>query len=162
MGGHALSEGLTERKQLADYVRIKQMVMDIFQEKAAGVLRVCSITEMPGKQEFGDLDLLYIREKDVSFADVKTLVKSAFTPTEIVTTAHVTSFDYERFQIDMIQCDEDSYEMSNFCLSYGDRGMILGQIARWQVLQSLILLHRPLRRRHLFCPILFALPVQTP
>lgn len=133
MGGHALSEGLTERKKLSDYVRIKQYVMDTLQANSAGILKVSSITEMPGKQEFGDLDLLYIREPGVSFTAVKKLIENAFAPTEIATTAHVTSFDYERFQIDMIECDQNSYEMSNFCLSYGDRGMILGQIARWQV-----------------------------
>ena len=136
MGGHALSEGLTERKQLADYVRIKQAVLDKFQEVAHGIIRVCSITEMTGKESFGDLDLLYIRETGISLGDVKELIVKHFTPTEIVTTSHVTSFDFERFQIDMIACDEDTYEMSNFCLSYGDRGMILGQIARWQVCEN--------------------------
>jgi hypothetical protein len=97
-------------------------MMVIFQDGATGVLRVCGITEMPGKQEFGDLDLLYVCEPGIGLVDVKRLVENAFSPQDIVTTAHVTSFDYERFQLDMIKCDENSYEMSNFCLSYGDRG----------------------------------------
>ena len=133
MGGHALSEGLTERKKLAEYCRIKQAVIERFEAHSQGTVRVNSIVEMPGKQDFGDLDLLYIRESGVTSGMVKVLIQSIFAPTEIVTCGQVTSFDFEKFQIDMIECNEMNFDMSHFCLSYGDRGMILGQMARWQV-----------------------------
>ena len=131
MGGNALSEGLTERKPLAEYLEIKRRVLDVLQdEKHKSILDVVTeIVEMPEKESFGDLDVLYVCAKDKSLKDVVELIKNLFCPTELVS-GTVTSFDFQNFQIDLIQSDHETIRMAKFCLSYGDRGMILGQMAK--------------------------------
>jgi hypothetical protein len=131
MGGHALSPGLTERKDLHDYLRIKQLVLDKLLEVNSQIIQIGTVIEVPEKVEFGDLDLIYYRLENISEIDVKSLIQKAFEPNEIFQCGNVTSFDFEHFQIDFIECDESTFELTRFCLSYGDRGMILGQIARW-------------------------------
>jgi hypothetical protein len=137
MGGNALTEGLTERKSREDYLQIKALVLETLRNSQADcaeedkVLEVISeIIEMPEKQSFGDLDLLYVSGPGRSREEVHCLVRRLFSPTEIVMSGSVTSFDFMRFQIDLIHCTSDSFGMSHFCLSYGDRGMILGQMAK--------------------------------
>lgn len=140
MGGNALAEGLTERKGVQDYLQIKALVLETLRRSDCGsgqakgegeVLAVVSeIVEMPEKQSFGDLDLLYVLADGKTREDLYKLIRHHFSPTDMVTHGSVTSFDFMRFQIDMIQCTPDSFAMSHFCLSYGDRGMILGQMAK--------------------------------
>lgn len=135
MGGNALTDGLTERKQKEDYLKIKEIVLKILQDHHSSsngkVLDVVSeIIEMPEKESFGDLDLLYVCAPGSTIVDINELVNELFSPTEIVKSGDVTSFDFMKFQIDMIRCTLETYGMSRFCLSYGDRGMILGQMAK--------------------------------
>mgnify|MGYP003386254081 CR=1 FL=1 len=145
MGGNALTEGLTERKEKEEYLQIKALILATLhngkridqesqtegEQGAEKVLAVISeIVEMPGKTSFGDLDLLYVLADGKSTTDVYTLVRHLFAPTEMVSNGGVTSFDFMRFQIDMIQCKPETFPLSQFCLSYGDRGMILGQMAK--------------------------------
>ena len=85
---------------------------------------------MPEKESFGDLDLLYVLAPEKSNQEVYKLIQLLFSPTEIVTNGSVTSFDFMTFQIDMIRCSHTTFAMTHFCLSYGDRGMILGQMAK--------------------------------
>ena len=140
MGGNALSEGLTERKQRGEYLRVKEAVLAALKrqlllredESEEGVVleELSEIVEMPEKQSFGDLDLLYVPRKGQGREEVYSLVRRLFSPTEIVTHGDVTSFDYMTFQIDLIKCTHDTFAMGKFCLSFGDRGMILGQMAK--------------------------------
>jgi hypothetical protein len=129
MGGHALTEGLTERKQATDYFIIKKRVMDLFVE-GSDIINVTEIIEMPEKTSFGDLDLVYTLHKGKSHEDFITMIRLIFSPTEIFHNGDITSFDFNTFQVDMIKCDQSNYQITQFCLSFGDRGMILGQIAR--------------------------------
>lgn len=130
-----MTNGLTERKQREDYLQIKEIVLNALQDHQCStndkVLDVVSeIVEMPEKESFGDLDLLYVCAPGKTGADINGLIKELFSPTEIVKSGDVTSFDFMKFQVDMIRCTHETYGMSRFCLSYGDRGMILGQMAK--------------------------------
>jgi hypothetical protein len=131
MGGHALSPGLTERKCLHEYLRIKQLVLDRLSLVPEQIIHIATVTEVPEKEEFGDLDLIFYRLDGVSEYEVKAFVQNIFSPHEIFQCGNVTSFDFEHFQIDFIECERATFDLTRFCLSYGDRGMILGQIARW-------------------------------
>ena len=150
MGGNALPEGLTERKPLAQYLDIKALVLATLKQtdisKSTGVNGpsggniltdpskvfeiVSEIVEMPEKESFGDLDLLYVPVVGVTASDIDACVQQLFSPTAIVKSGDVTSFDFMKFQIDLIRCTRMTFGMSRFCLSYGDRGMILGQMAK--------------------------------
>jgi hypothetical protein len=132
MGGNALSPGLTQRKPLHEYLEIKKQVLSLLASApATHILQIDTVTEVPGKEEFGDLDLIYSRCPGVTETDLQTFIQNLFHPTEIFQCGNVTSFDFLFFQIDFIECPEPNLPLTKFCLSYGDRGMILGQIARW-------------------------------
>mmetsp|Transcript_15099 Transcript_15099/g.25041 ORF Transcript_15099/g.25041 Transcript_15099/m.25041 type:complete len:414 (-) Transcript_15099:71-1312(-) len=135
MGGNALTNGLTERKQREDYLKIKEIVLNALQDHQRSsndkiLDLVTEIVEMPEKESFGDLDLLYVSAPGKTGLDINELITEIFSPTEIVKSGNVTSFDFMKFQIDMIRCTQSTFGMSRFCLSYGDRGMILGQMAK--------------------------------
>lgn len=138
MGGNALTEGLTERKDLSAYLEIKEVVLSKLESKNDSTATedtkvidvVSEIIEMPEKLSFGDLDLLYVSSENKGKNDLYATIAELFSPTEIVTHGSVTSFDFMKFQIDLIKCTHETFGMSRFCLSYGDRGMILGQMAK--------------------------------
>lgn len=130
MGGHALSEGLTERKKACDYFSIKNAVLSRIADSCSYVFRVEEIQEMPEKEDFGDLDLLFVLHPGYTYSDFKRSITLTFCPNHVVRSGSITSFDFSKFQIDMIECSPENIGISRFVLSYGDRGMILGQIAR--------------------------------
>ena len=120
MGGHALKTVTTVRKSAEEYYKIKEQIKSIFN----GKLEIEFIPEVPGKADFGDLDILYQPRGFVS--QLFKLIKECFQPHEIVSNGDVISFDYDNFQIDLIKCY--TFEMSKFFFSYGDFGGIMGQI----------------------------------
>lgn len=123
MGGKALKNTFVERKNIIDYLNIKQAVINILNKYI-----VCSVVrELPDKTDFGDLDILYLHD---DYINIHELVISLFKPNEIVINGNILSFDYCCFQIDLIKCNEDNYESSQFFYSYGDLGTILGMIAK--------------------------------
>ena len=126
MGGHALTEGLTERKCIHDYLKIKTNVFSKLDEQS--LISIYAIKEMPDKESFGDLDLLvHFTDPCISnMSDLRQLLKDVFNPTEIVRSGNIISIDVERFQVDFITCDPEYLDIHLFCLNYGDRGMILG------------------------------------
>lgn len=121
MGGHALKTVSVTRKSADEYGKIKQEVAALFQ----GKLELAFIPDVPGKPDFGDLDILY----KASDRDIRVLVEEVFHPNEIVRNGDVTSFDYKNFQIDMIKCIK--FEMGQFYLSYGDFGSLIGRIVNF-------------------------------
>ena len=128
MGGHALKTVKTVRKSAEEYYKIKEQIKSIFN----GKLEIEFIPEVPGKADFGDLDILYQPTGFVS--QLFKLIKECFQPHEIVSNGDVISFDYDNFQIDLIRCSayeligSNTMEMSKFFFSYGDFGGIMGQI----------------------------------
>ena len=124
MGGHALKNTITKRIDLENYQRIKSHISN--ELKSEGYV-ICEITETPGKDSFGDLDLLYWT--DNSKLDIKQTIGKLFKPNEIVSNGEVYSFDFEQFQIDLIKCSSvQQMAFAKFYFSYGDVGGIIGRI----------------------------------
>lgn len=127
MGGKALKHSALVRKPAAAYEQLKTYVVGCF---ATANLPVRVPLEVPGKLDFGDLDLL-LHKTDTLAA--LAFITATFAPTEIVHNGPFTSFnisqptEYDHFQIDLIFTD--TVEMSYFYLSYGDVGGILGRLA---------------------------------
>jgi hypothetical protein len=122
MGGNALKKIKTVRKNKNDYEIIKKYIL----EKTSEYLKCEIIIELPAKESFGDLDVLYISNPKIN---IKELVIKLFSPNEIVINGDVMSFDYENFQIDFIKCDShEDLISSQFYFSYGDIGSIIGKI----------------------------------
>ena len=125
MGGNALSNTFTERKNRADYTRIVTEVRELLEPF---VYRSADIPAYREKESFGDADILIIPKvaEDLRHTFFAKLVKK---PNEIVKNGNVYSFDYQNFQIDLIVCDHDNYETSYNYFSYNDLGNLIGRIA---------------------------------
>lgn len=119
MGGNALKRTITFRKSLKDYLEIKEDMLSIL--KYYG-FECCGLLEIPNKETFGDLDILYIPKFELNIVEIISILK----PNEIVKNGSVISFDFRDFQIDLIETN--NLEMSSFYFSYGDLGSILGRI----------------------------------
>lgn len=136
MGGNALKIGLTEKKLFLNYFQIKNEIIQIIKQTKQNLFILNDLYNIPNKLEYGDLDLIYYRLYDsnnniISYNQIINYIQSHFQPNEIKHISNIISFDYKKFQIDFIECNEYNMNLTKFCLSYSDRGMILGQIARW-------------------------------
>ena len=126
MGGNALKNINTVRLDKQEYLHLKTQIMEPLLEKK---IKVCDLLETPGKETFGDLDLLYYSEPDINIHEI---IKILFEPKEIVSNGEIVSFDYKNFQVDLIKCKNDQQmKMAHFYLSYGDFGSIIGRITNF-------------------------------
>ncbi len=126
MGGKALKTVITKRLTKEEYNQIKSKIISIL----APHLAITFLYELPQKEDFGDLDILYIPNEQINIYD---LVIQLFHPKEMVKNGPVLSFSYLinehiYFQIDLIK--SQNITMDLFYFSYGDLGSILGRITK--------------------------------
>lgn len=128
MGGNALKHVKCIRINKFEYDNIKNNILS----KLKDLLNINALRDLPDKETFGDLDLIYTNN---SINNVLQLVITIFNPVEIEINGDVLSFSYvlnvnDYFQIDLIKVK--NYDMANFYMSYGDIGNILGRIIKKQ------------------------------
>jgi len=122
MGGDALKHTKTERKDIKDYTRIKTHIL----EELSKHLVCKAVIEVPEKESFGDLDVLYICDDKIVIQD---LINELFNPHEIVNNGPVTSFDYDNFQIDFMKSTSlEEFNSKMFYFAYGDLGCLMGKM----------------------------------
>ncbi len=129
MGGKALKNVITRRLLKEEYNQIKNKIASIL----APYLQITFLHELPHKEDFGDLDILYVPDEQTNIYD---LVVQLFHPKEMVKNGTVLSFSYlinkekgTYFQIDLIK--SHNFRMDLFYYSYGDLGGILGRITKY-------------------------------
>lgn len=136
MGGHALKKVIASRISLAQYNWVKDKLAKKL-NNLNSLLIFEFLIDVPGKTDFGDIDILYQVVKEFNIVE---LIKEIFNPIEIVSNGDVCSFAFEinndldndlkvpiYFQVDLIKCV--NIDASLFYFSYGDLGGILGRIA---------------------------------
>jgi hypothetical protein len=128
MGGHALKHVNCIRINKVEYEKIKNHILSTIE--SLKLIKLSVLIEAPEKEDFGDLDILYLSNQHINMCD---LIKSTFNPKEVVTNGDVISFSYqisesEYFQIDMIKTS--NIEMSQFYGGYGDCGNIIGRFTK--------------------------------
>lgn len=133
MGGKAITKVQIRRMNLQEYNQVKQMIICTFGTDCDPNLMVDFSFDKPGKETFGDLDVLYKLDPSSSFV-MTDYIREKFNPIQIVTNGDVISWAYEHspgifYQIDMIRCD--NLDMGKFYFSYGDLGNIIGQITKF-------------------------------
>jgi hypothetical protein len=124
MGGNALKNVKTVRKNPKEYFEIKDKVKNILLDK--GII-IDFIPELCDKESFGDLDVLWSSVQN-PYIIMRDIIIEVFKPTEIVSNGNVISFDFENFQIDMIKCS--TIEFAKFYFSYGDFGSLIGKLVK--------------------------------
>lgn len=131
MGGHALKKVIASRIGLSQYNEIKSKLYEQLSSKIIFEFLI----DVPDKQDFGDIDILYQSTNGVNIINI---VEETFNPVEIVSNGDVCSFSYQiigddgeikYFQIDLIK--SVNLEMSKFYFSYGDLGKIIGRITQY-------------------------------
>lgn len=126
MGGNALKNTVTERKSAQDYIHILFAVMERLQKLFPGT-RIAPILSYAEKETFGDLDLLVC--SDNLPANWTAMVKAEFAPNEFISNGGVHSFDYDKFQIDLVMSPEHEMDFAAVYFSFNDLGNLMGRIA---------------------------------
>jgi|ERR1035437_24350 hypothetical protein len=124
MGGKALKNTYTERKNTEEFLRIGKKIQDkiltdIFLET---VILKCYGT----KADHGDLDLLIKITPNLNI-NWRTYIQTAFNPNEIYSNGGVYSFDYQNFQIDFIPIKKESWNIAQAYGFFDPLGNIMGK-----------------------------------
>jgi hypothetical protein len=130
MGGKAIDKVQVGRMDLDVYKQVKQYITNTF---ASLDITINFPFDRPGKETFGDLDVLYKLNPESSFVMID-YIREKFNPVQIVTNGDVISWSYEFgpnqfYQIDMIKCE--NLNMAKFYFSYGDLGNIVGRMSKF-------------------------------
>lgn len=124
MGGNALTQIKTVRKNATEYKTITNHILITLQPYCDFLGLIPSYAD---KNDFGDADFLVVFKNNVK--DIKQLLNTLFTPTQIVKNDTCYSFDYAMFQIDIICSTQELYKASFAYYSYNDLGNLIGRIA---------------------------------
>lgn len=123
MGGNALAEFGAQRVSPRRYEELKTHLYGILAEE--GILGVAPV-EMPGKEDFGDIDIVYTGD-GITRKSINEIFGEG---TPVAKNGHVHSFLFHEVQVDMIKAQPESLNFHFNYLSFGDRGMIIGRLAR--------------------------------
>lgn len=141
MGGNALNKVNASRINLEQYNEVKKDL----EVKFNSYLELEFTIDVPGKNDFGDIDMLYMikntindtienNDNDKKSFDIVKLIQNIYNPIEIVQNGPVCSFAYylseenKYFQVDLIMVED--LLMSRFYFSYGDLGGIIGRLTQ--------------------------------
>jgi hypothetical protein len=151
MGGNAIKnkktgKSICGRLTKQDYEKVKAYMLKKF---ADNNIVSETVLELPGKPDFGDIDIEYVSQLNFNTKDfVKTEI-GLDEDWHIVTNGNVISFAFDctkagianqsegttekkYFQIDLLKVQSlEHLEMTRFYLSYGDIGSIIGRIAKY-------------------------------
>jgi hypothetical protein len=121
MGGNALKNVKTIRLEREQYLQYEQEISEIVRPL---VTHFYIPRTFPGKESFGDLDIVYMAE-DPEFLNK---IKSLFQSKDSFHNGDITSVEYKNFQVDFIKSSPSYFENHCFFLDYNDFGGILGQM----------------------------------
>lgn len=128
MGGKALKNTYTERKENIEYNSICNDVVTILQKELMTDIHV--VQSYRNKKSHGDLDVLIkvtseLHNKGINFVD---FIKKTFNPNEIYNNGGVVSFDYRTFQIDFIPVRESNWDVSIGFFDFDPSGNLMGKV----------------------------------
>ena len=128
MGGQALKNANTERKSKEQFINIYcKVVQKLIEEMNIHPIDIRMIDYYRDKSDFGDMDLIISKEyKNDTFLD---RLKQVFNPIEVYPNTDVYSFDFEKFQIDLIFIPREYLQIATTYYNYNDLGNLMGRIA---------------------------------
>jgi hypothetical protein len=121
MGGNALKKVKTIRLEREQYLQYEREITEMIRPL---VSHFHIPRTFPGKESFGDLDIVYISEDPNFLSIVKELLQSK----DSFHNGDVTSVEYKNFQVDFIQSRLSYFQNHCSFLDYNDFGGILGQM----------------------------------
>lgn len=126
MGGKALKNTFTERKNTKEYLEIYNEISNILTNLLGDVTLT---THYHSKVTHGDMDILLKITSNNKNVNIKTIISKIFKPNEIIVNGGVVSFDYKKFQIDIIPINEESWDSAKFWYSYDPIPNLVGKTA---------------------------------
>lgn len=139
MGGNAIkdpktNESICKRLDKSDYDIVVKYLFEILEKHE---IKYEKILELPGKKDFGDIDIMYLVDQNFNMENFIRKNINLDESWHITTSDKTTSFALncnifglnQYFQIDLIGVS--SFEMPRFYFSYGDIGSIIGRIATY-------------------------------
>jgi len=126
MGGNALKNIFTERKNTKEFNRIFSEISPILTEKLKGDVWLTKCYH--SKESHGDMDIL-IKIDSYNNINIKNTISKIFNPNEIIVNGGVVSFDYKNFQIDIIPINENIWESAKSWYSYDPAPNLMGKTA---------------------------------
>jgi len=127
MGNQALKQfGIeTERIPVEKYDELKK---EILEKLSPHFSRVIDVRAFKNKKTFGDIDII-ASPKENSNINYSELFKELFNYNAIYPNKPVYSFDYNKFQVDVIITKERIFDMSYTYYNYNDLGNMMGRVA---------------------------------
>ena len=135
MGGNALKDK-TGKNAITHRINKKyyDMVKDILLKFLKPIVFCDTVPELPGKETFGDIDILYRNEKNL---DVIGMLKNEYKPKYTTKNGNTFTFslDCNIFGLDVlfqIDCKcVTNFEMVKWCDAYGDISTIVGMMMNY-------------------------------
>lgn len=130
MGGKALKNTITERKDTSEFIRISNEITKVLTDYLDTEIYTTKCYHT--KETHGDLDLLIKLDNKLYNKGINLvkMVNELFKPNEIYKNANCLSFDYDKFQIDLILIPESCWETAKVYMDYDPTGNLMGKIAR--------------------------------
>jgi len=136
MGGKCLKSTITERKTTEQFYDIQSRLIPKLKEIFETDIHVLKFYR--SKAEHGDMDILL--KIDDNFynkkINISENIEKHFSPNEIVINDGTTTFDFERFQIDLSPVDHNIWESTKFWMDYDPTSNLLGKIFRSIIFDS--------------------------
>ena len=127
MGGNALKNTFTERKNTKDFNEIALKLIPYIKSNLSYEPYIIKCYH--NKETHGDMDILLKipNHKDNTInLNLKEFLEK-LKPNEIYRNSNVISFDYENFQIDLILIEEDNWNIAKVYFNYDCLGNIMGK-----------------------------------
>jgi hypothetical protein len=126
MGGNAIKNHETIRLNKPEFLALEADVLGKLQATYPDK-KIKSLVYYSEKNDFGDLDIL-IESPQPNAKDLdKTLYE--FGTKEIYHNNHFVSFEYQKFQVDLIFVSPEQFDFADFYFSYNDLNNLVGRIA---------------------------------
>jgi hypothetical protein len=136
MGDNAMKNAgiVVTRKSPEDYTKIKHLITE-YLASCGHVVHYAR--ETPGKDDYGDLDVIYVTSPE---HNMRKFIEEHFKPAKLVSNGGCMSFTVNTavlpdklrdFQIDFIGVRPSELESELFYRSYGDLGNIMGRVTSY-------------------------------
>lgn len=129
MGGNALNSVITERKTTEQFNKIASELVPIFKEGLGTEIHI--VKSYHEKETHGDMDILVkiTHEFHNKGINLRTFIEENLEPGQIFTNGSVISFDYDKFQIDIIPIKESWWDVGIGFFDYDPTGNLMGKSA---------------------------------
>jgi len=125
MGGHALKNTFTERKTTSEYKKIFSKISSILKDNLNGDIWLTKCYH--SKETHGDMDILIKIDSYNKNINIKDVIIKNLNPNEIISNNGVISFDYDKFQIDIIPIKSSNWEIAKKWYSYDPISNLVGK-----------------------------------